>query len=200
MFIRCLCQSSKCLKQLDLSKKLDLKSLTEAGKTLAVLKEKGELDRPLNISINISKYTLLNVAPQQIVQRILKAGFSPNQITIEVTERQALDEQRIFNVLFTLKESGFRISLDDFSMGHASMSIVARFPFDEIKIDRDLLPQSEGDLMAIRSYEHVVSLLNSYGVEIVAEGIENEYQVRFVSKLKIDRLQGYYFSKPIFIA
>lgn len=181
-------------------KELDLKSLTEAGKTLAVLKEKGELDRPLNISINISKYTLLNVAPQQIVQRILKAGFSPSQITIEVTERQALDEQRIFNILSTLKESGFRISLDDFSMGHASMSIVARFPFDEIKIDRDLLPQSEGDLMAIRSYEHIVNLLNSYGVEIVAEGIENEYQVRFVSKLKINRLQGYYFSKPIFIA
>ncbi|MDD5294097.1 MAG: EAL domain-containing protein, partial [Candidatus Izemoplasmatales bacterium] len=79
---------------------------------------------------------------------------------------------------------------------HASLVLLDRFSFDEVKLDRDLLPKDAFDLNNISTYRHLVDILKQRGVEIVSEGIETAFHKDFVRDLDVDRLQGFYFSVP----
>jgi pyruvate/2-oxoglutarate dehydrogenase complex dihydrolipoamide dehydrogenase (E3) component/EAL domain-containing protein (putative c-di-GMP-specific phosphodiesterase class I) len=175
---------------------LDIKSFENAVVTLNQMKQLGYLEDCLHISINVSAHTLTSVPSDQFRMMAEKGGCHPNQITIEVTEREMIDNTKVLEVLNDIKKSGFRLSLDDFSVGHASLILLDRFSFDEVKLDRDLLPKDEYDLNRISSYRHLVDILKQRGVEIVAEGIETAFHKDFVYDLDMDRLQGFFFSVP----
>jgi len=74
--------------------------------------------------------------------------------------------------------------------------LLDKFPFDEVKLDRDLLPRDENDVNAITTYKYLVDLIKQYNVLIVSEGIETSFQYNFIKSLNVDYLQGYYLSKP----
>lgn len=172
-------------------RQLDLKSVENAITTLKKLNQED-----LTISINIASNTLLNASSQTFRKLMHEAGISPNRITFEITERQIIDHKKVLEALHDLKLEGFKISLDDFSVGHASLLLLDKFPFDEIKLDRELLPTDETDLNRISTYKYLVDLIKQYDVKIVSEGIETEFHYNFIKSLKVDYLQGYYLAKP----
>ena len=135
-------------------RQLDLKSVENAITTLKKLNQED-----LTISINIASNTLLNASSQTFRKLMHEAGISPNRITFEITERQIIDHKKILEALHDLKLEGFKISLDDFSVGHASLLLLDKFPFDEIKLDRELLPTDETDLNRISTYKYRVDLI-----------------------------------------
>jgi dihydrolipoamide dehydrogenase len=170
---------------------LDYKSFDNALTTLKKLKY-----QELNISINIASHTLLNTPANYFIEKIKAEGLNPGNITFEITERQMINHSKILEAIVILKNNGFKISLDDFSVGHSSLVLLDKFPFDEVKLDRDLLPRDENDVNAITTYKYLVDLIKQYNVLIVSEGIETSFQYNFIKSLNVDYLQGYYLSKP----
>ena len=124
---------------------------------------------------------------------------SPSMIEFELTERSIIeDEQRILNVLNALKDTGIKISLDDYGTGHNSLSYLVNssFPFDYIKIDK-LLIDNIHDKQNEVLVEGIIKTAHVLGNEVIAEGVETIDQAEILKNIGCDILQGYYYSKPL---
>ena len=133
------------------------------------------------------------------VQRALAGtGLPPERLEIEITEGILLrNDAMVLKTLHDLRSRGIRIAMDDFGTGYASLSQLARFPFDKIKIDRSL-SGFEGDNLKQRAIVRAITALGqSLGVATLAEGVEDADQL---ARLQVDgctAVQGYLFSKPV---
>jgi len=99
--------------------------------------------------------------------------------------------------LARLKAAGMPLFLDDFGTGYASLTYLQRFPFDGIKIDRGFvagLPDSEHSVALVRG---ILTMATHLGLQVVAEGVENERQAAFLRLNNCQSLQGYYYSRPL---
>ena len=96
-----------------------------------------------------------------------------------------------------LKALGIRFSMDDFGTGYSSLSYLKQLPVDEIKIDRSFVSevdQFEGDQAMVIT---ILRMAKTFGLKVVAEGVETEDQLEFLQAHNCDCYQGYYFSKPL---
>ena len=175
---------------------LDFKSLEQAGITLKKLKEQGIDTSNISIYINVSSNTIISEDAEKFYNAARKNECPINQIVLEVTERQVINNSRVLRTLDKLRAYGFLIVLDDFSIGHASLSLLSKFHFDKVKLDADLLPNDENDIIRLKSFIDLVELIQIYEVKLVAEGIETEFQATLVQSLPVERVQGYYFHRP----
>lgn len=133
----------------------------------------------------------------RVLQQIDEAGVSKHQVTLEITERQALvlNMQSIESISVLVK-SGVGLSLDDFGTGHSSIMRLADIPFSQIKLDSGFVANALGP-KETRIIEAVVGLARSLSLELVAEGIETEKQRAHLQRLGVDAAQGYLFHKPM---
>jgi len=153
-------------------------------------------------------YITLNVSPRlfqqedfdrQLLALTTEIGFDPARLRLEVTEGTLLgDPEAMVAVLQRLREANVEAALDDFGTGYSSLGHVHRFPLKMIKIDRSFIaPFSAG--VSPRSsavIEAILALGHALGVEIVAEGIETEYQREMLTTMGCDYGQGYLFARP----
>ena len=125
-------------------------------------------------------------------------GLDPARLMLEITESDVMRESdAALAKLNALKALGVRLAIDDFGTGHSSLSHLQFFPVDELKIDRSFIQRiEEGDREAafVRT---IVSLAKSLSVEVVAEGIEEVGQQRFLHSVGCDIGQGYLYSRPL---
>lgn len=152
------------------------------------------------ISINASS---LCIQSMDYVERVLEAlahnNLQPHHLKIEVVENIFLDDadSKVTTVLERLSKAGVIIALDDFGTGYASLSHLRDYPVNCIKIDQSFvsgLGQSVGNTAIVQA---LVSLGKSLDLDIIAEGIETQGQLDFVSAVGCTFGQGYLFSKPI---
>ncbi|VAW60915.1 diguanylate cyclase/phosphodiesterase (GGDEF & EAL domains) with PAS/PAC sensor(s) [hydrothermal vent metagenome] len=124
-------------------------------------------------------------------------GLKPHQLKLEITESLALvGIERAKEVLETLRVTGFLLSLDDFGTGYSSLSLLHNLPVHELKIDMSFVRRFEnqdGQIML----ETIAAMGHSLGLELVAEGVETQECVQAMCDLGVEKLQGYYFSKPL---
>jgi EAL domain-containing protein (putative c-di-GMP-specific phosphodiesterase class I) len=92
---------------------------------------------------------------------------------------------------------GFKTALDDFGTGYSSLSYLCNFKFDKIKIDRSFVSNVSNAQTSRTIVQSVVSLGRGLGMEIVAEGVETEYEALMMKHFGCTELQGYFFSKPV---
>ena len=92
---------------------------------------------------------------------------------------------------------GFKIALDDFGTGYSSLSYLCNFQFDKIKIDRSFISNMSRADSSKTIVESVITLGRKLGVDIVAEGVETEFEAALMVEFGCTELQGYYFSEPI---
>ena len=99
--------------------------------------------------------------------------------------------------LTDLKDLGVKISIDDFGTGYSSLSYLKKFPIDYLKIDKSFVL----DIMNVESdaniVETIISMAHNLGLEVIAEGVEDKQQLRFLQLHNCDFVQGYFFSRPI---
>ena len=149
----------------------------------------------------------VNVSPAQfadgdIVAKTLgilrQTGAQPDMIELEITESMAMDNVGwTIKRLESLRAAGLRLALDDFGVGFSNLSMLARMPFDRLKLDRSLIadiglkPKSEAIILA------VIGMAEALGHDVVAEGIETEDQLEFLQRSGCGLLQGFLFSKPM---
>jgi diguanylate cyclase (GGDEF)-like protein len=150
------------------------------------------------IAINLS-VRLLNdrVFRKQLLERLVAHDFFKESLILEITEEilmQDLADADIF--LQQTKALGARIALDDFGTGQASLSHLRQFPFDYLKIDRDFIRNVQSDKNDANVVQAMVELGHAFGIQVIAEGVENEAQLNFLQELGCDYVQGYLIGVP----
>ena len=152
----------------------------------------------IKISINLSPAQLKadNLMPI-VLSALDDSRLSASRLDFEITESVLMkDTFATLHTLHRLRELGVRIAMDDFGMGHSSLSYLLSFPFDKIKIDRSFIrgvPNGGNALAIVRA---VASLANSLEMATIAEGVETQQQLEMVRTLGCTEMQGFVFSPP----
>ena len=121
-----------------------------------------------------------------------------DRLTVEVTENALMvDRERSHRVLTELREMGVRISIDDFGTGYSSLSYLKQVPADELKIDKSFVMNMLADEADARIVAQVVALGHSFGLEVVAEGVESPEVAAKLADMGCDFAQGFHYAKPL---
>lgn len=151
------------------------------------------------ISVNISKESLLE---KDFLIKYMKFNkkynVKPNEIQIEITERTTTDDNiNMKEKLEKIKEKGFGIAIDDFGTGYSSLNMLEMLPIDTLKIDKTFIDKIDEKNNAINLLEIILLISKKLNLKTVAEGVEKNEQVKYLTEKKCDLLQGYIYSKPL---
>jgi diguanylate cyclase (GGDEF)-like protein len=158
--------------------------------------------RPLQIAVNLSPAQFRQGDLPTLVHSILlQTGLSPSRLELEITEGVLIgDFTRALSILRRLKALGVRIAMDDFGTGYPSLSYLQSFPFDKIKIDRSFIANVQSNHQSAAIVRAVIGLARGLEVPVVAEGVETNAQLEFLSQELCSEIQGYLIGKPSPIA
>jgi diguanylate cyclase (GGDEF)-like protein/PAS domain S-box-containing protein len=154
---------------------------------------------PLFVSVNLSvKQFNQPGLVENIAELLERFQLPPRCLKLEITESVFSDNiEAAVGLLTQLREIGVQLSIDDFGTGYSSLSYLQRFPIDTLKIDRSFVTQmmeNEENLAIVRT---IVALAQNLGMDVVAEGVETEDQLRLLRKLECENGQGFLFSTPL---
>jgi diguanylate cyclase (GGDEF)-like protein/PAS domain S-box-containing protein len=153
----------------------------------------------VRVAVNLSARQFLDPDLVKTVESALAgSGLAPGRLEIEVTESALMsDAEEVRQRLEHLRSIGLELTLDDFGSGYSSLGYLKRFRFHRIKIDRTFVRDlpADGDSAAI--VDAILAMAKSLGLDVVAEGVENEEQLRFLEDRGCRAFQGYYFSHPL---
>ncbi len=154
---------------------------------------------PAPISINISGRAFSYDKPATTLARALSTHqVDPELLEIEITETVLMaDPQTATATLTELKNMGIRLAIDDFGTGYSSLSYLKQFPLDTLKIDRAFVTDLEHDENDRALCHAMVTMAHSLGLNVVAEGIETEYQRTYLRSIGCELAQGYLLDKPM---
>lgn len=152
-----------------------------------------------SVSVNVSPSALQFVSLTESILSLLgHYQINPRQLTLEITERQALIEGAVpLDVQSRLALRGLKLSVDDFGVGQASMERLNDALFDELKIDKSFITDVSTDRQLRIVAESMINLAHKLDMSVVAEGIEDASTARLMAGLGCNEGQGYFFSRPM---
>lgn len=153
----------------------------------------------LNISVNISRLDLEEARlPIDLAALLEEFTIDPQRLTLEITESSLGESPLRARVRISqLRALGVRISIDDFGVGHSSMSQLLELPVDELKIDKSFVVALATDVRASAVIHSAIELARALRVSVVAEGIENADSFRILRELGADVAQGHFIARPL---
>lgn len=126
------------------------------------------------------------------------AGVEPKNVAIEVTESLVMKESLdVIQKLSLMQNIGVHIFIDDFGKGYSSMTYLRHLPADKLKIDMEFIRDIEDDPTAVEIIRGINNLAHSLDLVTCAEGVETQEQLKILTKLGVDQIQGYYIGKPM---
>ena len=152
----------------------------------------------LFLSFNLSPSQLVDQNTGQHILAILdRTGFDPRRLEIEITETGLMnDPASAEKIVNDLRAVGIRVSLDDFGTGQSSLGRLREFQFDKLKIDRAFVASILDDKPSEHIIRAILAMCEGLGMDVVAEGIEDEAQARRLVQFGCGGGQGYLFGKP----
>ena len=158
------------------------------------------MDPSISVSVNVSVHQLRSGGLADTVRVALdESRLDPGRLRLEVTESTMASPDEVGDQLESIRAMGVRISLDDVGTGYSSVGQLANLPIDTIKLDRSLLPVHQAEDPATHVFVGLASLGQSLGLEVVAEGIETEFQSLLASQAGCSHEQGFLRSRPLSI-
>jgi PAS domain S-box-containing protein/diguanylate cyclase (GGDEF)-like protein len=153
----------------------------------------------LRLGVNLSPVQLQRPDFARHVQAVLLAtGAPPAWLGVEITETTLMsDVERANAVLSEIKAIGVEISLDDFGTGFSSLSYLRRLPIDVLKVDRSFVHDVTGTDKDVSVTRAIISMAHSLQMQVLAEGVETEGQLSLLAANGCNRIQGFWFSKPV---
>ncbi|HEX7195657.1 MAG TPA: EAL domain-containing protein, partial [Candidatus Limnocylindria bacterium] len=152
--------------------------------------------RPIGMSVNVSQRQLREPALIEWVRLALAStGLPAEQLVLELTETGLMHDDE--SMLHSIKQLGVRLALDDFGTGYSSLSYLARFPLDILKIDQSFVAQIARDGEVPPLVHSIVQLGRSLKLATVAEGVEDELQLRLLREMGVTSGQGYLLGRPM---
>lgn len=153
----------------------------------------------LTVAVNLSAYDLLSSElPAQIAALLQQYQLPASALALEVTEGAVMqDPQQVIHNLQTLRAMGIELAIDDFGTGQSSLAYLKRLPVHEVKIDRAFVKDIEHNHNDALIVNTTTELAHGLGLLVTAEGLENLAGLAKLQAAGIDKVQGYYFSKPL---
>jgi len=153
----------------------------------------------IRVAINLSAHDLVDEELPLIVSLALEANQLPVEaLALEVTESAVMtDRNKVINILQALQNMGIHLAIDDFGTGQSSLAYLQDLPVNEVKIDRafvQYIDTNKGDASIAQAS---INLSHSLGFQVTAEGAENQAGVALLRALHCDKIQGYFYSKPL---
>jgi diguanylate cyclase (GGDEF)-like protein len=172
--------------------------LDEACRQLADWRACYPAAHEMSVAVNVSAVQLQHPAFIGHLREALRAsGVPPSHVVLELTESVLTDSDNALRVLSDMKAIGVRIALDDFGTGYSSLSYVSRFPIDVLKIDRAFtmaLGTASKDAVLTAT---IIELAATLDLVTIAEGVEEEHQLRALGELGCELAQGFFLARPL---
>jgi len=176
--------------------RIDAQILSMAVNQLAQWRATSRVHPDVFMSVNLSASQLSNSALPEVVRRTLeRAGVPGASLCIEVTESSLIsDVERAVPIMRQLRQMGIRIAVDDFGIGHSALSYLGQLPLDTLKIDRSFISAIGTGRVDVA--DAIVDLAHRFGLEVIAEGVEEPHQLARLRSLGCDMVQGFLTGRP----
>jgi predicted signal transduction protein with EAL and GGDEF domain len=150
------------------------------------------------IAVNLSPVQMrMDDVPRIVAEALRDSGLAPDRLELEITEGVLIeDSAHTLTVLRALKQQGVHLVLDDFGTGYSSLSYLRRFPFDKLKIDKSFMQGLGEDGESDAIVRAILALAHSLRLEVTAEGVETETQLRTLRLYGCDQAQGFLLGRP----
>ena len=171
-------------------------TLLEASRQIRAFEKQG-LILP-KVAVNVSSLQF-NATFTDLVANVLSdSGLEPKMLELELTEGVIMSNARAStNALLDLKKLGVSLSVDDFGTGYSSLSYLSQFPLDELKIDRSFVTGYNKSVRSASLISAIIAMGKSLKLNLVAEGVDQIGQYKFLREHKVDIIQGFLFSKAV---
>ena len=171
--------------------------LNRACRDALALQRRGAPD--LRLSVNLSARQFRDPRLLSWVERAcLASGLRPESLELEITETMLVDNiAEAVSTLSELQRLGVTVAIDDFGIGYSSLNYLKQLPIDTLKVDRSFIRDIETDKQDRSIVDAILAMAHSLSLKVVAEGIENTWQLRYLAERHCDLGQGYLFSKPL---
>jgi EAL domain-containing protein (putative c-di-GMP-specific phosphodiesterase class I) len=151
------------------------------------------------VGVNLSPKQFYDPMFTSYLTKVLSdTGMNPNFLELEITEKTVMDDlDAATDILQKIKSTGVQLSIDHFGTGYTSISHLKRFPINTVKIDSSFIkgiPHIPNDVAITNAF---ISLVHHLGLEVVAEGVETEDQMQYLTSQNCDIIQGFFLSKPL---
>lgn len=153
----------------------------------------------LVMNVNVSGRQIIQTDFIDKVKNILEVtGLNPNRLILEITETSFIESQKIIDDLLSdLLQIGVAFAIDDFGTGYSTFGYLKNFSVDSIKIDKSFMDGLVNDKKGLEIVKSIIQMAQKLGIKTVAEGIENEEQLKNLQSLSCKYGQGYFLSKPV---
>ena len=161
-------------------------------------REAAAWDKPLQVAVNLSGVQLHSANLATLVHQVLiETGLAPERLELEITETALIqDFGHALHALRQIKALGVKIAMDDFGTGYSSLSNLRAFPFDKIKIDQSFVRNVHCNDQAAAIVRAIVGLARGLNLTVIAEGVESQAELDFLTNELCAEAQGYLFGKP----
>ncbi|MFE8069630.1 EAL domain-containing protein [Marinobacteraceae bacterium S3BR75-40.1] len=153
----------------------------------------------LSISVNVSPRQFRDPGFVDMVARALEENELPATcLELEITERLILDNTiETAEILRKLDDMGVRLSVDDFGTGYSALGYLKSYPFDTLKIDKSFVRDVKTEDEDAALVKAIINMAHSLDLEVIAEGVEDEEQLKFLKQHGCDFAQGYFYNRPV---
>ena len=153
----------------------------------------------LPVSINLSPKQLIHSDFVDVLIDVLhETQIPPENLVLELTETAVMqDPETAITTLGEISKAGIKLAVDDFGTGYSSLNYLKQLPINKLKIDRSFVNDIGVDQNGEAIVKAILALAHSLNLEVVAEGVEKQFQVDFLRGHECEVLQGYFFSRPL---
>jgi diguanylate cyclase (GGDEF)-like protein/PAS domain S-box-containing protein len=157
----------------------------------------GLFDGRVAVNLSAVQFTQSNLVAQ--IANILKESkLPPKHLELEITEGTVMNSpQSAIETMLQIRAMGIHLSLDDFGTGYSSLAYLKKFPLNTLKIDKAFVDDIEESEQGRNMVATIITIAHNLGMDVVAEGVETNQQLKFLAGLHCEQLQGYLYSKPL---
>ena len=157
----------------------------------------GLFDGRVAVNLSAVQFTQPNL-PQVIANILEESQLPPKHLELEITEGTVMNSpQQAIDTMLQIRSMGIHLALDDFGTGYSSLAYLKKFPLNTLKIDKAFVDDIESSDQGRNMVATIVTIAHNLGMQVVAEGVENNSQLSFLADLGCEQLQGYLYSKPL---
>jgi diguanylate cyclase (GGDEF)-like protein len=152
---------------------------------------------PVSINVSSRQFNEVNIA-NILAVALARHNIDPGLVEVEVTESSMMGNSAdVATALTNLRRMGIKLLVDDFGTGHSSLSQLQRLDFDMLKVDRAFTGEIDKTEKGTVFFKAIITMAHAIGMRVVAEGVENENQMKILKSLRCDEIQGFYISRPL---